>query len=283
MSLIKVDVEKCNRDGICIEVCPLGLLAADREGGPQMRPGAEDHCMGCGHCVAVCPTSALDNSKNPLCDQVALPEKYSPEISQSLHLLRSRRSVRRYKDRPVPREKLLELLEIARFAPSGHNSQGISYLVVDGPENLAKLRALIAEWMKGAVAASPELSAYLNLPALIAAHEKGEDPVLRNAPVLIVAHAPAALLPAQTSTVLSLEYVELFAPSLGLGTCWAGIAQRCAQADPAFSAFLGIPSDRKITGMLMAGFPKYKYRRLPDRDPLDVAWFSFSGRAPARS
>ena len=40
MSLIKVDSEKCSRDGICVEVCPLSLLSLDQEGRPQMRPGA---------------------------------------------------------------------------------------------------------------------------------------------------------------------------------------------------------------------------------------------------
>ena len=274
MSVIKVDVEKCNRDGICIDVCPLGLLSADREGRPEMLPGRAEYCIGCGHCVAVCPKGAMDNSKNPLRENTEVPEKYSPDPDQGLLFLRSRRSIRRYKNEPVPREKVLELLEIARFAPSGHNSQGISYLVVDGAENLAQLREIVAEWMRGAVKSSPELSAYLNIPALIKAHEKGADPVLRGAPLLIVAHAPAGLLPAQVSTVLSLEYVELFATALGLGTCWAGIAQRCSQSFPAFSQFLKIPAERKITGMLMAGYPKYRYRRMPTRNPLDVAWFA---------
>ena len=40
MSLIKVDSEKCSRDGICVEVCPLGLLSLDPEGMPEMRPGS---------------------------------------------------------------------------------------------------------------------------------------------------------------------------------------------------------------------------------------------------
>jgi len=168
---------------------------------------------------------------------------------------------------------MLELLNIARFAPSGHNTQGISYLIVEGSENLTRLREIVVEWMMGAMKSSPELAAYLNFPALIEAHGKGEDLILRNAPLLIVAHAPKDLLPAQVSTVLSLEYVELFAPALGMGTCWAGIAQRCAQAFPAFSQFLKIPAHRNIMGILMAGYPKYKYRRLPARNPLDVAWF----------
>jgi nitroreductase len=115
------------------------------------------------------------------------------------------------------------------------------------------------------------------MPALIRAHEAGEDRILRGAPHLIVAHAPADLLAAPVSTVLSLEYVELYAPALGIGTCWAGYTQICARQFPALPQFLRIPQDRVITGILMAGYSRYKYHRLPVRDPLDVAWFEADG------
>ena len=51
MSLIKVDTERCGRDGICIEVCPLNLLSLDPEGWPQMLPAEAAFCIGCGHTV----------------------------------------------------------------------------------------------------------------------------------------------------------------------------------------------------------------------------------------
>ncbi|MGA2402403.1 MAG: nitroreductase family protein [Syntrophobacteraceae bacterium] len=273
MSLIKVDSEKCSRDGICVEVCPLSLLSLDPEGMPQMRRGAAGYCIGCGHCVAACPNGALDNTKNPISTHTAIPAQFSPDPAQSAVFLRARRSIRRYRDEPVPRDKILKLLDIARFAPSGHNSQGISYLVVEGSENLMSLRKIVVEWMREVMKLSPEMAERFHMPAIIQAHESGEDRILRGAPHIIVAHAPADLSAAPVSTVLSLEYVELYAPALGIGTCWAGYAQICAGQFPAFSQFLKIPARRTITGILMVGYPKYKYHRLPARNPLDVAWF----------
>jgi nitroreductase/NAD-dependent dihydropyrimidine dehydrogenase PreA subunit len=276
MSLIKVDSEKCSRDGICVDVCPLSLLSLDKEGRPEMHPAAAALCIGCGHCVAVCPNGALDNRKNPISKHVEIPAEYSLDPAQSELFLRSRRSIRCYEDKPVPREKLLKLLDIAHFAPSGHNSQAISYLVVDGAENLMRIRQIVVEWMRETVELAPELAKRFNMPAIIQAHEKGEDRILRSAPHIIVAHAPADLPAAPISTMLALEYAELFAPALGLGTCWAGYSQHCARQFPAFSKFLKIPADRTITGILMAGYPKYRYHRLPARNPLDAAWFENS-------
>ncbi len=273
MSLITVDEDKCARDGICVEVCPVSVLELDSEGLPQVRPGGEQHCMSCGHCVAACPYEALENVKSPLSSQLPIPPGFSLDPETAAIYLRSRRSVRRYREEPIARDQMLKLLDIARFAPSGHNTQGISYLVVEGREHLDGVRKVVLDWMGEVLRVQPEFGKRYNFPAVIRAHEKGKDRLLRGAPHIIVAHAPKSLVPAPVSTFLALEYVELYAPALGMGTCWAGYVQRCAAHSPALTRSLGISEDRAITGILMVGYPKYSYHRLPDRNPLDAAWF----------
>lgn len=53
------------------------------------------------------------------------------EVSEAI---RSRRSVRKFKDQRVPREDLVELVDYARLAPSGMNKQPLEFVVVDKPE-----------------------------------------------------------------------------------------------------------------------------------------------------
>lgn len=274
MALLKVDQQRCEKEGICVEVCPIGILALDAGAGPVVRPGMSQHCIACGHCVAACPHGALDNVRNPLSGQAPLEHFPIVEPNTALAFLRSRRSIRCYKDDPVPRELTLKLLEAARYAPSGHNSQGIGYLIVEQPKDIERISAIVAEWMMLMVETQPELANRLHMPGIIKAHQRGDDRILRKAPLLIVATAPVALRAAQVSSYLALEYVELYAASLGLGTCWAGFAQICAQQYPPMLGFLNVPADRAVTGMMMAGFPKFSYYRLPERNPLQVVWFA---------
>lgn len=53
--------------------------------------------------------------------------------------IKERRSVRRFADKPVPRELITEIVEIARYAPSWKNTQIARYIVVDDPEKIAAL------------------------------------------------------------------------------------------------------------------------------------------------
>ena len=53
--------------------------------------------------------------------------------------IKGRRSVRRFADKPVPRELIEEVVEIARFAPSWKNTQTARYIVVDDKEKIAAL------------------------------------------------------------------------------------------------------------------------------------------------
>lgn len=268
MSILKVDQMKCTKCGMCIEVCPSRLIAMGYNG-PEMT--LAERCMACGHCVAVCPHDALDNEKNPLSRQVPIEKFPVLDASTAANFLRSRRSVRCYKKKPVPHDTILKLLDIARFAPSGGNTQGLSYLVMDDPEVLKKISAVIIDWMMEQYQAGHRVEKYGRYLAVN--RETGLDVILRDAPTIILALAEEDNRSGWDNARYSLAYAELYATTLGLGTVWGGFVERCATADyKPLMDLLPIPQGKRVCGVIMVGYPKYTYKRLVDRDPLEVIW-----------
>lgn len=266
MGLIKVDRKLCTKCGMCIDVCPIRVLAMGESCPVENNPQA---CISCGHCVAICPREAIDNLKTPLHKQVAITKAATFNVESAEQFLRFRRSIRCYKDSKVSRDKLLQLLNIGRFAQTGSNSQGVSYLVVENKDILKTATRLVIEWME---------EYKKPMPPSFAIHiktyrEANKDPILRDAPNLILGMADRNIARDRENTVLAFAYLELFAPSLGLGTCWAGLLELAIFANykPLLELF-NFPEDKKFTGAMMVGYPKYAYKRLVDRNPLEMDW-----------
>jgi len=264
MDLITVNEEKCIKCGQCIKECPVYVLKMG-ENGPEEITNAT--CIACGHCVAICPSDAIDNKKAPLAQQVDAKDFPKLNAKQAEHFLRERRSIRNYQDKSVSREKLTKLVNIARLAPTGSNSQGISYVVVEDKQLIEKAAELTIQMMEH----SPLKNV---LKGIIEVFRKdGVDSIFRGAPNLIIATANKDFSNGRANSISSLTYLELFAPSLGLGTCWAGFFEYCASIknSPMHKLFK-IPEGKTITAAVMVGYPKYNYKKLVDRNPLEVTF-----------
>jgi nitroreductase/NAD-dependent dihydropyrimidine dehydrogenase PreA subunit len=269
MELINVNQSQCIKCGICSKVCPSNVLSID-ETGPKVIN--ENNCIACGHCVASCPHGALDNIKTPISNQVAIENFSISDSKTAEYFLRSRRSTRCYKSNPVPKDTLLELVNIAHYAPTASNSQGISYVIVENRTILEKATKIIYEWMEQQL----ENPSHWSFARHVQTHkETGADTILRNAPHLILATAPKGFKNGRENTISALSYVELYASAIGLGSCWAGLFEMCAFSNylPLLQLF-NISNDKVITGAVMVGYPKYKYKKLVDRNPLDVLFIN---------
>lgn len=266
MSLLTVDKEKCLKCGICIEVCPACILSM-REEGPHC--DFVRSCMACGHCVAICPTGALDNRFTPKAEQLPMPEK-TLDAETALNFLRMRRSVRAFKPQPPTPEDVTKLLDAARYAPTAGNSQGLSYIVVTDKEKIKQIADATADWMQEEVDAGTENKRYFEA-VLRAYRERGQDIIARNAPMLIFAVTRKLNITGVSNCEQTWAYAELFAPTIGLGTTIAGFIQTCGiRGYKPLADLLGVSPKYKIVGTLMVGYPKYKYRRLVERQPLKV-------------
>jgi len=273
MPLFEVDPDKCNRDGICVDECPIKIIALkDKDSVPKPVKGAEQLCIHCGHCVAVCPTGALSHQRMRPEDCPPVKKEWRLGPEQAEHFLRSRRSIRTYKDKPVDRETLSRLIEIASHAPSGHNTQPVHWHVVHDRQILQKQIGLVVDWMRDMIKKQPEIAGMMHLDMVVAAWEMGMDTVCRGAPHVIVAHGHKDHPMAADSCVIALAYLELAAPSLGLGSCWAGFYNTAARYWPDLKAAIGLPEGHVSYGAVMVGYPKYRYHRLPLRNKPQVTW-----------
>ena len=106
---------------------------------------------------------------------------------QAVQFLRSRRSIRACKDKPVEREKIKRLIQMARYAPTGGNSQLVEWLVPTDKSKLHDISRLTIEASRRDITERPQmLASNPYLPIIAKAWEAGHDSILWNAPVLVV-------------------------------------------------------------------------------------------------
>lgn len=270
MGGIIVDQSRCTRCGICSLVCPAGIIDAAGEGAvPQVPPAKANLCIRCGHCEATCTSGAVvaaysstGTPGNPASSDI------SPETLGTY--LKSRRSVRHYREDPVDRDTIGAILDIARYAATGGNRQPVEWLVLHDRNEVRRAAELTMEWIRTLAGSGHPMGSYI--PVLAAAWERGVDAICRGAPHLLIPHIPAENPMARTDALIALTHVDIAAPAFGVGTCWAGFVAIALGASPPLREALDLPAGREPAYAMMFGYPKYRIYRIPEREPLRVTW-----------
>ena len=272
MNLFTVDQEKCTSCSACVAECPINIITMKPDAIPEPAPHAEELCINCGHCVSVCANAALSLERMPVTECPPINKEWLLNPDQAEHCLRSRRSIRTYKTQPVDKNTIQKLIEIARYAPSGHNSQPLSWRVIHDSAEVKRYSGLIIDWMKSVIAKSPNEAKMMNFDRHVDRYNHGVDSVLRDAPHIVICHAHMANPFAPSAATLALGYMELAALPLGLGACWAGFINFALPNWPPLVKALELPEGHVYLGSLMVGYPKYKYHRLPKRNTPVISW-----------
>ena len=145
-------------------------------------------------------------------------------------------------------------------------------IVIRDKQTLRRIADLVLEWMHLAAKTVPIMRLYAR--AAQAEVDKGKEYILRDAPALVVAiGSKKDIHRTHDSGHSCLSYAELYAPTLGLGTCWAGFFEHAGEAEyqPLLDE-LGVPDDKIVAGGILMGYPKVRYRNIVERQPLDVTF-----------
>ena len=150
-------------------------------------------------------------------------------------VINSRRSIRRYKDIPVEKEKLQAVMNAAIQAPTWKNLQGWRVIII-GPESKDKILQSIPDTNPGkkGIASAPLVMVFCANPA-DSGERDGQNYYL-------------------VDSGIAMEHLVLAARNEGLGTCWMGIFDEAI-----IKTSFGIPEQWRVVAITPLGYP--------DQDP----------------
>jgi len=275
MKLFSVDEEKCKKDGICAAECPFSIIDfQDNNKVPRPFDSLTSLCINCGHCVAVCPHGALSHKNLAPEECLEVNKDFILNAEKAEHFLRYRRSIRNYKDKAIEKEKIEKLIDMASYAPSGHNMQPVHWQIVHGKEKVHQLNTHVIDWMKNMLKAQPDFAKMMHMDMITGAWKMGMDVVSRSAPALVLVNGSAKDPFADSACKIAMTFFDLAAPSHGLGSCWNGYFSRAVVSWEPLQKALELPKGFTNYGTMMLGYPKYKYYRMPTRNKPRVAWIN---------
>lgn len=265
---ISVNAEKCTHCGFCIKDCPVYVLEFDEDKIPKFIKNGEQSCFGCQHCMAICPSGALSfGGKDPQ-NSGKVGYANSDEI---LRLIQSRRSVRFYKDKSVPKEKLDLIARMLPFAPTGTNRDNLHFSIVETKEKMDEIRKMSYEKINEMKNPNFAFEMAKNLYA------NGNDLIYRGATSMIAVAIDKnnTTMGCETADpIIALSYVDLYAQSLGLGTLWCDIALMSANEIPEVYSLLEIPNNYTLDYILLLGIPSVKYKRTTQPEIFSVKFLN---------
>ena len=284
-----VEADRCTGCGLCVKVCPSKTLSM--QGDKAVVIG--DRSFSCGHCEAVCPVDAITiHAIDPEASRFATfdaDSRWMPHgefnTVQLVRLMASRRSCRNFKDRPVDRALLEDLVKIGVTAPSGTNSQMWTFTILPARKSVTALGDQVAMffkrinnlsenfWLRNALRfiGKPELAHYYrdyqqSVSEALAEREKcGEDRLFHGATAAIVVGSRPEGSTLKEDALLATQNILLAAHSMGLGPCLIGFAVIPMIKDIQIKRSLGIPDNEKVHAVIALGYPEERYLKVAGR------------------
>jgi nitroreductase len=242
-------------------------------------------CIGCGHCMLVCPKDCIEIRGRDLSpeDVIPLPDQSClPGYAQFYNLLLTRRSIRSFQKRRVEPEVIARIVEAVQTAPMGLPPSDVEILILDDFAKVQQFASDITEAIKASRWFFSPLMTRLLLPFLgkeygqsvesfirpavdlfVEKEAEGQDYLLYNAPLAMYFHASPYADPADS--IVAATYAMLAAESLGLGTCMIGTPPYFIKYSRKFKQKYDLPPKNQPGIMVIFGYPRLKFRKALQR------------------
>jgi nitroreductase/NAD-dependent dihydropyrimidine dehydrogenase PreA subunit len=288
-----INRDTCKVCGVCAEVCPMKIMKKDGSNGITFRQDRLLLCMKCGQCMAVCPTkSIVVEGLSYSRDFLDAPERAAAD-SVFFNMITTRRAIRNFKDKPVPKELLEKIVRAMTFAPPSFTPVKTEIVVVQDTEVIRQALPHMIQVYDGLVTAvSNPFARYFiqrkvgkakfktienhvvplmksRLPELKAGTE---DTITRYAPAMILFHADRNAENYETDICIALTYGFLAAHALGLGGSAMDLIPPAIQNNQELRKMFSIPDNNNVVASMILGYPKHRYQRGIKRELKSVSW-----------
>ena len=293
--IIRINQDLCKACGICGHVCPRHIpvtIENENKKTTMISPERINLCMECGHCVAVCPNGAIQVES---LNEEEFASVKAPDINdnQFLALLQQRRSIRRYKDKPVPRKIINRIIDAAHSSPTGTGRMTTGVIVIDNRKTLATFSELAFELYEGLEKnlKNPIARFFIKrqegkkmlktlqdfvMPGMhwyIRWYREGKsNEILRDCPVLMLFHSPIYEPMGAENCLIAAFHAIMMAQVMRIGTCFNDLIPPACNRVPEIKNLLGLPDDREVYASITMGYSKYQFKRIVPRKLAEVRY-----------
>lgn len=164
--------------------------------------------------------------------------------------IRTRRSVRKYKNEPLPEQAIKELIELAAWAPSGMNSQPWVFVVVQDREYMKSLSDRAKKFLLEKIKTlGGRLERYAN------ALSNPDFNIFYSAPVLVLIYGDKNIFTYVYDCSMAAQNLMLAVWDRGIGSCWIGFANGIGNT-PEVKAELNVPEGYELVAPIILGYPE---------------------------
>lgn len=238
---IFVHADLCNGCGLCVNVCS-DLSLKMENGKACISEMAIFGCIACGHCMAVCPTGAIEIHGRELSPDdmfVLPPKKDAAAYEQILSLYQRRRSIRKFKDKNIEPEIIEKILTAAKTAPMGLPPSDVHVMILNGKEQtrafakdfcdfLESMKWFVSPWFLAMMRpfwgkANDEMFRGFIRPLIKLYPQKMREKInVVNYDAPLAMYFYGSPYADTADPIIAATYAMIAAESLGLGTCMIG-------------------------------------------------------------
>src|SRR3989338_4278476 len=164
-----------------------------------------------------------------------------------ISLIKSRRSIRKYLNKPILKEIIDKLIEVAKWAPSGMDEQSWGFIVVQDKSLIKELSDRSIPYINKLIEGNSKFIRYKKRMAV------KDFSIFYHAPCIIMILGRVDAFSYQVDCAMAAQNIMLAASSIGIGSCWVGM-MNVLNEDKWFREKFQVPDNYRVVAPLALGY-----------------------------